>query len=124
MSTKRPTTVAEYIAAAPKAGQPHLRRVRAILREVAPDAREVIKWNTPFFVEPRFLFSYAANKAHLSLTVGQGVLAEFADKIGDYETTTNFLKVRYDQPLPEALIRRMARRQLQQVKARTDDRFW
>jgi uncharacterized protein YdhG (YjbR/CyaY superfamily) len=124
MATKRPKTVAEYIAAAPKAGQPHLKRLRTILREVAPDAEEVIKWNTPFYVEPRFLFSFSANKAHLNLTVGQAVLAEFLDEIDGYDTTTNFLNVRYDQPLPEALIRRMAKRQHQRVKARKDDGFW
>lgn len=124
MATKRPATVAQYIAAAPKAGQPHLRRLRAILREVAPDAEEVIKWNTPFYVEPRFLFSFAANKAHLSLTVGQDVLAEFAGRVGEHATTKNFLKVRYDQPLPEVLIRRMAKRQLARVRAREDDGFW
>ncbi len=124
MAAKRPKTVAEYIAAAPKVGQPHLRRLRAILREVAPGAAEVLKWNTPFFIEPRFLFSYAAFKEHVSLTVGQAVLAEFAGKTGDFATTRNFLKVRYDQALPEALIRRMAKRQLQLVRARDDDGFW
>ncbi len=124
MHATRPRTVAEYIAAAPKAAQPHLRRIRAILREVAPGAAEVIKWNAPFYIEPRFLFSFAAFKQHLSLTVGQAVLAEFAGKTGEYATTRNFLKVRYDQPLPEALIRRMAKRQLALVSARAGDGFW
>ncbi len=124
MPVKRPGTVAEYIAAAPKVAQPHLRRVRAILRDVAPGAAEVIKWNAPFYVEPRFLFSFAAFKEHCSLTVGQAVLAEFAGKTGEYATTRHFLKVRYDQPFPEALIRRMAKRQLRAVNAREDDGFW
>ncbi len=124
MPTKRPRTVAEYIAAAPKAGQPHLRRVHAILAEVAPDAEQVIKWNTPFFVEPRFLFSYAAHKAHLSIAVHPTVLEEFAGQLAEHETTKNFLKVRYDQPLPEVLIRRIAKRQLRRVKARSGDGFW
>lgn len=124
MSAKRPTTVAQYIAAAPKAGQPHLRRLRAILREVAPEATEALKWNMPFFIEPRFLFAYSAHKAHVSLHLGPKVLEEFRTEIGQHETTKNFLKVRYEEPLPETLIRGMAKRQLAAVKARTDDGFW
>ncbi len=66
MASKRPTTIAEYIRAAPRDGQPHLRRLYAILKSVAPEAEEAIKWGTPFFVEPRFLFAFSAHKAHLS----------------------------------------------------------
>ena len=38
MKAKRPTTIAEYIAAAPKEGQAHLRKIHSILESVAPDA--------------------------------------------------------------------------------------
>ena len=61
MASKRPTTIAEYIEAAPREGQPHLRRLYAILKSVAPKAEEAIKWGTPFFVEPRFLFAFSAH---------------------------------------------------------------
>ena len=37
MASKRPTTIAEYIRAAPRVGQSHLRRVYAILESVAPE---------------------------------------------------------------------------------------
>ena len=66
MAAKRPATIAEYIKAAPREGQPHLRRLRAILRKVAPKAEEAIKWGAPFYIEPRFLFSFNACKAHCS----------------------------------------------------------
>ena len=42
-SPTRPTTIAEYIRAAPRQGQPHLRRLYAILKSVAPQATEVIR---------------------------------------------------------------------------------
>jgi len=67
MARKRPTTTDEYIQAAPSEGQPHLRRLYAILKSVAPEAEEVIKWGNPFFVEPRFLFAFSAHKAHCNL---------------------------------------------------------
>ena len=43
MASKRPTTIAEYIRAAPREGQPHLRRLYALLKSVAPEAEEAIK---------------------------------------------------------------------------------
>ena len=120
----RPTTIAQYIAAAPPAAQPHLKRIHAILKQVAPKAEQVIKWGNPFFVEPRFLFAFSANKAHLNFAPSQATLDAFRAELKSQRTTNNFLQLRYDEPLPEALIRRLAEHQLKAVGARDDDAFW
>lgn len=120
----RATTVAAYIEAAPPAGQPHLRRLHALLAAAAPEASAVIKWGNPFFVEPRFVCAYSAHKAHLSFAPGRAVLAAFQAELAPYATTAHFLKVRYDQPLPEDLIRRMAAHCVQAVREREGDGFW
>ena len=120
----RPATIAAYIDAAPEAGRPHLRRLYAILKDAAPDAQEAIKWGAPFFVEPRFLFSFSAHKAQVSLAATPEALERFREEIGDYKTTTNFLKVGYDEPMPEDLIRRIAEHRVQVVAQREDDGFW
>lgn len=121
---KRPTTIAGYIKTAPQAGQPHLRQLYAILKSVAPDAQEAIKWGTPFFVEPRFLFAFSAHKAHLSFAPMAVGLEPFREELKKHKTTNNFLQVPYAQPLPEDLIRRIAERRLSDVRQRTDDAFW
>ena len=46
MANPRPTTIDEYIRAAPGAGQPHLRALHAILKRAAPHAEETIKGET------------------------------------------------------------------------------
>ncbi|MBC7918683.1 MAG: DUF1801 domain-containing protein [Rhodoferax sp.] len=124
MASTRPTTVDEYIQAAPAAGQPHLRRIRAILKKAAPKADEVIKWGNPFFIEPRFLFAYSAHKAHLSFAPGETALVEFAKELAGHDTTKNFLKIPYNKPLPEDLIRKIAEYRVRVVSERTDDSFW
>lgn len=121
---KRPATIAEYIRAAPRAGQPQLRRLYALLSKVAPDAERVIKWGTPFFIEPRFLFAFSAHKAHLNFTPMADGLAPFRKELAGFRTTRGMLQVRYDEPLPEALIRRIAKRRVRDVRARRDDAFW
>ena len=124
MAKKRPATIAEYIAAAPPAGQPHAKRLYRILKTVAPRATETIKWGTPFFVEPRFLFAFSAHKAHLSFAPMAAALAHFRVELAKHDATRNFLRIPYDQPLPAALVRKIASHCVQQVRARKGDSFW
>ena len=124
MLTKRPTTINEYIQAAHPEAQPHLRQLHAILQSVAPNAEETIKWGSPFFVEPRFVFAFSAHKAHLSFAPTPPALATFRDELAAFDTTKNYLKLPYAKPLPEALIRKIAEHQVQAVAAREGDSFW
>ena len=121
---KRPATVADYIAAAPAEGQASLRRLHVLLKQAAPKAKEVIKWGNPFFVEPRFVFAFSAHKAHLSFAPGPEAMAAFRDELKAHATTRHFLKVPYAAPLPEDLIRRMAKFCVASVAARQDEGFW
>ena len=124
MASKRPTTIAAYIQAAPREGQPHLRRLYAILKSVAPKAEETIKWGTPFFVEPRFLFAFSAHKAHLNFTPMAAGLEPFRKELEKHKTTKGVLQIPYDTPLPEDLIRRIAESRVRDVRRRKDDAFW
>lgn len=125
MPTQKPGTIPEYIAVAPPAGQPHLRRLYTLLKSVGPDAQEAIKWGTPFFIEPRFLFAFSAHKAHLNFNATAAGLEPFRQEAAPYKITeAGLLQIRYTEPLPEALIRKIAERRLRDVTARKDDSFW
>jgi uncharacterized protein YdhG (YjbR/CyaY superfamily) len=124
MASKRPTTIAEYIRAAPREGQPHLRRLYAILKSVAPEAEEVIKWGNPFFVEPRFLYAFTAHKAHCNFAPTPATMVEFRKELEKHKTTKGMLQISYTEPLPEDLIRRIAEYRLRVVSEREDDAFW
>ena len=123
MARKRPTTTDEYIQAAPSEGQPHLRRLYAILKSVAPKAEEVIKWGNPFFVEPRFLFAFSAHKAHCNLMATPAALEPFRKKLAKFTITdAGLLQLPYNQPLPEDLIRKIAKYRLRNLGEGDD--FW
>ena len=124
MASKRPTTIAQYIRAAPREGQPHLRRLYAILKSVAPEATEAIKWGNPFFVEPRFLFAFSAHKAHCNFAPTPAALEAFRKKLAKHRTTKNFLQIPYNEPVPEDLIRKIAEYALRELRVREDDSFW
>ncbi len=59
----------------------------AILKRIAPEAEEAIKWGTPFFVEPRFLFAFSAHKAHLNFAPTPAALEAFRKELEKHKTT-------------------------------------
>lgn len=125
MAKKRPTTISEYINTASPAAKPHLKELYALLKEVAPRAEEAIKWGQPFFIEPRFLFSFTANKAHAGLYASKDALELYRDSLKDYEITNmGILKLPYDKPIPKAVIKKIAKARIKALKERNDDSFW
>ena len=52
----------------------------------------------------------------------EAVLKKFRKELKDYETTKNFLKLPYDEPLPENLIRKIAEYRLRNMG--DSDAFW
>ncbi len=124
MARSKATTVEEYIEAAPPAAHDHLHQLRAILKSVAPHAEETIKWGTPFFIEPRYLFSFSAHKNHCNFAPSEEVIAAFSAELEGHPTTKNYLQMPHDQPIPEELVRKLAEYRLDMVNARDDDSFW
>ena len=55
---------------------------------------------------------------------GPETLAHFQSELAEHQTTTNYLKIGYRDPLPEKQIRTLAEYQLKRVRARKDDSFW
>jgi uncharacterized protein YdhG (YjbR/CyaY superfamily) len=125
MTKKRPTTIAAYIDAAPPEGRPHLTELYAILKDVAPKAQETIKWGTPFFVEPRFLFAFSAHKAHVGFTASNDALDPYRADLRDFEITRmGILKIPYNRPIPKAIVKKIAKTRVKLVRERKDDNFW
>jgi len=117
-----PKTVTEYIEAAPEEAQEKLRELRAILKEVAPDAREAVKWGSPVFEEERILFSYAAYKSHLNFMPTGPAMEPFKEELAEYKTGKDTIQFPYDRPLPKALIQKIAAFRAKQV--REEDARW
>lgn len=122
MPKSKPTTVDEYINAAPREAQEKLRELRAILKEVAPDATETLKWGSPVFEEKRILFAYTAYKSHLNFMPTGPALEPFKEELAEFKTGKDTIQFPYDKPLPEALIRKIAL--YRAVDVRENDALW
>lgn len=122
MPASKPTTVTEYIEAAPQEAQAKLREIRAVLKKVAPNATETLKWGSPVFEEGRILFSYSAHKSHLNFSPTGPAMEPFKEELAKYNTGKDTIQFPYDKPLPKALIQKIARFRLKQV--RENDARW
>ena len=108
MAKKRPTSINEYIGAAPPEARSHLRQLYRILKSVAPDGTEAIKWGVPVFWEHRILFGFAAYKEHISFGPGPDAIKRFSKELTKHKTGKGTMQIPYDQPLPEDLVRKIA----------------
>lgn len=122
MAKTKPTTITAYIKNAPKIAQPKLREMRAILKSVAPKATETIKWGAPIFEEKRILFSFSAFRTHLTFMPTRTTLTYFKKALAKYRTGLDTIQFPYDQPLPRALIRKIAAFRARDV--RKNDARW
>lgn len=101
-------TVEEYINSAPEFAQEKLKEIRSLLKTVAPDATEELKWGQPVFIENRILFSYAAFKKHLRFMPTGPSLEPFNEELSGFNRGKDTVQFEYDKPLPVDLIRKIA----------------
>ena len=122
MATTKPTTVEQYIQGKPQEAREKLLEIRQILKSVAPDAKELIKWGSPVFEENRILFSYTAFRSHLNFMPTRKTLDHFREELVKYQTGMDTVQFPYDKPLPKALILKLAKHRAKDV--RENDARW
>lgn len=105
-----------YIAAAPKAAQPHLRQLRALILEAAPKAEERISYKMPYFNYRGNLVYFAAFKNHVGLYPAG--YAEKYPELRRYMAGKGTLRFPYAEPLPVALIRRFVKQRVKENDAK------
>jgi uncharacterized protein YdhG (YjbR/CyaY superfamily) len=108
-SQTKATTVAEYVAIAPKEARPKLKQLRAAIRSAAPKATEALKWGSPTVSYDRILVAYAAFKDHINFMPTPRVLRAFAKDLKKYKTGKGTVHFPLDAPLPLPLIKKMTK---------------
>jgi uncharacterized protein YdhG (YjbR/CyaY superfamily) len=105
---KAPATIDEYIAGFPADVQTVLEQVRATVREAAPDAAEAISYRMPAFKSNGVVLYFAAFKEHIGLYPPLHGDAGLEKAIKPYAGEKGNLRFPLDQPIPYALIGRIA----------------
>lgn len=116
MSDQKPTTVDEYVAQAPENVRVKLVEIRECLKQVAPDAKQVLKWGKPAFEAEYILFVYAGFKNHISLHPTPEAILALKDELMNYITSDNTLQFSLNEPLPLTLVSKLAALRVKQSK--------
>jgi len=86
-----------------------LAAIRKTIRQVAPDAEEVISYQIPAYKYFGFLIYYSAATHHISLSYpySQALLDEFKTELSKYKMSKSALQLPDKEPLPLDLIGRI-----------------
>jgi uncharacterized protein YdhG (YjbR/CyaY superfamily) len=103
----KPKTVSQFIKAAPRESQAHLREIRACIRKAAPGAKESLKWGMPAYSYQRILVMFAGYRHHVGFYPTPSAVRAFKKELAEYRTSTGSIQFPLHKPLPKSLIRKI-----------------
>lgn len=112
----KPTTVAEYLAAAPAKQRAALRKVRAQIKAAAPDATEGLAYGIAGFKhrgKPLIYYGYA--KEHCALY--GGAIGSHADELAAYDVSKGTLRFQPERPPPARLVAKLVKSRIAEIEA-------
>ena len=109
----------DYLAKLDEPKRATLQKLRQTIRDILPDAEEVISYGMPAFrLNGKVIAGFAAFKNHLAYLPHSGSLFnELRDDLAGYKSTEGSLHFPVDRPLPKALVKKLIAVRLKQVKA-------
>ncbi|MFW9960883.1 MAG: iron chaperone [Candidatus Thorarchaeota archaeon] len=118
------TSVDYYLANIPENARGALESLRKIIKEVVPDADEVISYQIPTFrYKGRMLVAYAAWKNHISLYVmSLSVMDTFRGELKSFDIEKSTIHFSFEQPLPSALVNEIVNARIKENEARSKSR--
>lgn len=99
--------VDEYIAGFPLEVQAKLQTMRELIREIVPQAEEKISYKMPTYALHGNLVHFAGYAKHIGFYPAPSGIEAFKQELSAYKGAKGSVQFPLDQPLPEALIRRI-----------------
>jgi len=112
----------EYFAGLPKPARERLEKLRALIRETAPEAEEVISYNIPAFRQTGILVWYAAFHKHIGLYPKASAMAAFKTQLADYKTSKGAIQFPIERPIPASLVKKIIKFRLKENEQRAKQR--
>lgn len=109
------TTIDEYIEQFPKTTQAIMKKIRKIIRDSAPEAKEKIGYGIPTFTWHGNLVHFGAYPAHIGFYPTPDVIAAFTKEIKPYKSAKGSVQFPLDQPMPYDLIKDMVEARVKAV---------
>ncbi len=105
---KKATTVSEYIKSFPKSTQVILNQLRIVIKEVAPQAEELIGYGIPAYkLNKKPLVYFAGYANHIGFYATPNGHAKFAKELSIYKQGKGSVQFPIDEPMPLGLIKKI-----------------
>jgi uncharacterized protein YdhG (YjbR/CyaY superfamily) len=114
MADKRFKGVDEYIKAQPAGLRDNLLLLRKSIREAAPHAEELIRYNIPTYKQEGTLVYFAVRKEHIGFYPFRSAIIKFKDEIHAYETSQSTIKFSMNKKIPVSFIKKMVKFRLKE----------
>ena len=102
-------SVEEYLAFIPPDKRVFLEEIRNAIKQIVPQAEEIISYNMPAFSFYGILLYYAAHRDHIGFYPGNAKLITLlSDALKGFETSKGTIKIPFREPLPIDLIKKIA----------------
>ena len=99
-------TVEEYLDALEPDFWAELERIRALVKELVPEAEETMSYSMPILkYKQRALVYFTASKKHLSFYPSCWAIEELEDRLEGFSKTVHAIRFTPAAPLPDDLIR-------------------
>ena len=111
MDTEKTTfaTIDEYIAQCPADIREKLQKLRAVIKEAAPEAVERISYQMPAFYLNGNLVYFAAFKHHIGFYPAPRRIEAFKEELSAYKGAKGSVQFPLDKPLPYDLVSRIVK---------------
>ena len=106
---KAPASIDEYILKQDMAIQPTLFRLRDAIRKAIPEAEERIAWSMPTWKRKSQIISFAANRNHIGVYIGEEAVTHFYKRLQGIEIYKGNLRLKHNQEMPLSLISDIAK---------------
>ncbi len=115
----KPTTIDEYIAQCPEDVQPVLAKIRAVIKQAAPEAKEKISYQMPAFYQDGTLVWFGLHAHHIGFyPTGEGIEA-FKEELSGYKSSKGAVQFPLDEPMPYELISRIVKHRVAENQKKT-----
>jgi len=116
---KKPATIDEYLEGVPQEMRNALDKLRAVIRNAAPQAVEAIAWGMPMCKLKGNLVGFAAFKEHCSFfPMSTTVMEAFENELASYDTSKGTIRFKPGKPLPASLVKKLVKERIKENEAR------
>ena len=111
------SAIDEYLKNVSTPQKAALERVRKVVKQIVPDAEEVISYGMPAFkVNKQYLIYFAAFKNHMSIFPTADPMIAAIGELSKFRTSKGTLQFTEDNPIPEPLIKEIITHRLKALQ--------